>query len=736
MGKMILVVESDEEAAAKIGKTLHDLGYAYLLSPTGKEALIHAKNGSYDAALVDIDLPGSWSSKKIGSTLRSRYGIPVIFLTHVSNPLSEPALLIPGKKKQLHSAIEGAIEMHTNETMADCRGPDVRHVSLFEGSLVGALVHDLEGQLLDATQATLDLLGYTREEIPFLTFSALVDQEHLPRASTLIEEIKKTGYKSAPAEFRLKRKNGDNIWVELEAFPVFQQETLHAIQSVVRDITGRKRSETQLKSLFEAAKKINSTMDMEKRFGYISESVRDLVGADHVIIFFLSQDRSLVYPVYSSPDLKENVEVMALLYNQQILNRCIDTRESVLFHSPDDSPFAKEGTLSEILLPLVVEDQCVGAAYLAQRTPEYTQHDVDILKPLSEVISAAIWNSRLYEEVQTLNRDLEKKIADKAHRIETILNAKQVLQRETSWERGLITMVDSIRELGFDRCGIFMVDPMRKRLKFYYGTGTDVPLQSMVLSLTRTEYFGVQCVLEKRTVYVKDAFTAQGKQVTSDASSFVWIPIIVRDEAFAAIAADNPKTRRMVSEEDVKDLELLAGMCAAFVDRTRLLVEPAAENKDSTDLRHNLEPGEGYIIAEKKPEKSFEIFVDMVTHEIPGFIVSRAHPERIKRKYNFVKTPMVWLTRSQVEHGVDPNDLSKLIFIIRNFTRRSEQSVVLLDGLEYLMTQNGFEAVLRFLRDLKDTVVLNNSRLIIPLHTDTLSERELGLLERELIVMK
>ncbi|MBU7024752.1 MAG: DUF835 domain-containing protein [Theionarchaea archaeon] len=193
---------------------------------------------------------------------------------------------------------------------------------------------------------------------------------------------------------------------------------------------------------------------------------------------------------------------------------------------------------------------------------------------------------------------------------------------------------------------------------------------------------------------------------------------------------------KMVSEEDVKDLELLAGMCAAFVDRTRLLVEPAAENKDSADLRHNLEPGEGYIIAEKKPEKSFEIFVDMVTHEIPGFIVSRTHPERIKRNYNFVRTPMVWLTRSQVEHGVGPNDLSKLIFIIRNFTRRSEQSVVLLDGLEYLMTQNGFEAALRFLRDLKDTVVLNNSRLIIPLHIDTLSEREFGLLERELTIMK
>ncbi|MGC1121817.1 MAG: DUF835 domain-containing protein [Candidatus Methanofastidiosia archaeon] len=736
-GKTILVVESDEKTAAEIGKTLHDLGYTYLLSSTGKEALVCAKKGSCDVALVDIDLPGLPDGKKIGSTLSSRYDIPVIFLTQLSSSLSEPALLIPSKKKHLHSAIEGAIEAYGSERRTEAlKESEARYVSLFEGSLVGAFVHDFEGQLLDANQTTLDLLGYTREEIPSLTLSALVDQEHLLKARTIIEEIKETGYKSAPAEFRLKKKNGDHIWVEVEAFPLYRHETPHAIQSIIRDITGRKRSETQLKSLFEAAKRINSTMDMEKRFEYISESAKDLVGADHFIIFFVSNDRSLVYPAYSSPDLKENVEVMALLYNQQILNQCIDTRESILFHSTDDSPFAKEGTMSEILLPLIVEDQCVGAAYLARKEPEYTQHDLNILKPLSEVVSAAIWNSRLYEEVQNLNRDLEKRIADKAHRIETILNAKQVLQRETSWEKGLITMVDSIRELGFDRCGIFMVDPIRKILKFYYGAGTDVPPRNMSLSLMSTEYFGVQCVLEKRTVYVKDAFTAQGKQITSDASSFVWVPIIVRDEAFAAIAADNPRTRRMVSEEDVKDLELLAGMCAAFVDRTRLLAEPVAENGFPTDLKYELEPGEGYVIMEKKPEKAFEIFVDLVTHEIPGFVISRTHPEKIKRKYNLLKTSMVWLTRSQVEQGVDPNDLSKLIFIIRNFTRRSEQSVVLLDGLEYLMTQNGFEAALRFLRDLKDTIVLNDSRLIVPLHTDTLSVKELGLLERELIVIR
>ncbi|MBU6997871.1 MAG: PAS domain S-box protein [Theionarchaea archaeon] len=860
MGKTILVVEPNEKTAAKIGKTLHDLGYACLLSPSGKDALVHARKGSCDAALVDIDLAGSPDGKKIGLTLRTQYAIPTVFLAQSTGLFSEPVLLAPVEKVHLQSVIEGAIHTYGGEgktdenrqwlfntltamdyavittdttgivtslnTMAShltgwpsrravgshvsdvlhlAGNPDIqpllhqalsqnsstrytsfelqrkegtslyleitaaplhhnilgitgavvafrdvteehhttealreseaRYTSLFERSLVGVMVHDFEGRLLDANQTILTLLGYAWDEIPSLTLSTLLDQEYLLKAHKIIKEIKETGYQTSPTEFQMKKKNGEQIWVEAEAFLLYRHEAPHAIQSIIRDITERKRSEAQLKSLFEATKRINSTMDMEKRFEYISESIKDLVGADHFIIFFVSQDRSLIYPAFSSPDLKENVEVMALLYNQQVLNQCIDTREGILFHSMDGLPFEGEGALSEILLPLIIEDQCVGAAYLARHESEYTQHDLDILKPLSEVVSAAIWNSRLYEEVQNLNRDLEKRIADRAHRTETILNAKQALQRETSWERGLITIVDSISRLGFDRCGIFMVDPIKRMLKFYYGTGTDASPRDMSLSLMNTEYFGVQCVQEKRTIYVEDAFEEQGKQITSEAASFVWVPIIVRDEAFAAIAADNPRTRRTVSKEDVKDLELFAGMCAAFVDRTRLMAEPVAEDSFSTDLRYNLESGEGYAVLGKKPDKAFEIFVDLVTHEIPGFVMSRTHPDRIRKKYNLVKTPLVWLTRSHVEQGVDPNDLSKLIFIIRNFTRKSQQSVVLLDGLEYLMTQNGFEAALKFLRDLKDTIVLNNSRLIVPLHVDTLSPRELGLLERELILI-
>jgi archaellum biogenesis ATPase FlaH len=72
---------------------------------------------------------------------------------------------------------------------------------------------------------------------------------------------------------------------------------------------------------------------------------------------------------------------------------------------------------------------------------------------------------------------------------------------------------------------------------------------------------------------------------------------------------------------------------------------------------------------------------------------------------------------------------------VEKFMKESEDSVVLIDGLEYLITQYDFPMVLRFSHDLNKMVALYNSRLILPLDPRTLEERELAFLERDMEVL-
>lgn len=511
---------------------------------------------------------------------------------------------------------------------------------------------------------------------------------------------------------------------------------------VVMDITERKRAEIQLRDLFEASKLINSTMDIDKIFKFISDSYQELVGFDNFMIFLVSEDKTHLYPAYASDEIRGKVKNLVLKYGEGLVGHCVRTKETLLLKNAHTDPRAlkikgvTEPFTSQIVVPLIVEGGCVGAIHISKSAESaYDQDDVDALKPLSEVISSAVKNSRLYEEIKKSSLELEKRIEKRSGKIEILLNTRQKLQREGSWERGLIAITEAMCMLGFERCGVFLVNSMRKTLDYHFGKEVSLPRKGVSVPLSDSDYFGVKCVLEKKTILVRDCTAVKGKEIVPGAKSFVWVPIIVQNEAFAALAVDNIKSERTITEEDVKDLEILASMCAVFIDRTRILVEPAAEKMLKTELKYWLEPSEGYIVTEKKPEKSLEIFSDLVTHGIPGFVISRTFPEKLKKRYQLVRTPVLWFSRAERKDSISPDDLPKLIYLVGDFTMKSEESVILLDGLEYLLTQVNSETVLNFLQEVRDVVILNNSRLIIPLHKDALASGEFSILEKEFTVL-
>lgn len=309
---------------------------------------------------------------------------------------------------------------------------------------------------------------------------------------------------------------------------------------------------------------------------------------------------------------------------------------------------------------------------------------------------------------------------------------KKTLEKEKNWRKGLKIIIESMNTLGLERYSIFFVNPFRKKLEFYFGKGADLPAEGTWIPLRYSEHSGVKCVLEKRTIYLREN-PMEGEYAAFESDPCVWVPIIVRDEVVAVLAADAMTDE--ITDEDITNLEMLARMCAAFIDRTKIVVESAAEGKLKTRPKYWLDPANAYIILEEKPEKALKIFYDLVTHGIPGCVVSRMHPERLTRMYRLKRTPMVWLSHSEIENSLSPDDLFLLEYLIEDFTRKSTESVVLLEGLEYLITQLSFENVLRYVCELKDIIIINNSRLIIPLHKNTLSPREYTLLEKEFTVL-
>jgi hypothetical protein len=318
------------------------------------------------------------------------------------------------------------------------------------------------------------------------------------------------------------------------------------------------------------------------------------------------------------------------------------------------------------------------------------------------------------------------KNCERLKRIQILLNTKKNIQKEKSWDRGLKIIFRCISMLGFERYGIFLVNPVRKKLELH--SAKDITLSEDVMHLKDSEYIGVKCIKEKKIIHVKE-YPNHG---TGEPTSYVWIPIIVQDTPFAALVADTMK--KPSTEEDIEDLKALAGMCAAFIDRTRIKIEPVTEEIVEKPPKYHIDPLEAYIILEKKCEKSLEIFSDIVSQGIPGIVISRVYPEKIKRRCTLVQTPVLWLSRIDGENTVAPADLYKLAYALEDFTRKSTESVILFDGVEYLMTQTSFEETLRYMHELKDIAFVNNARLIVSLHKDTLTLQEYTMLKKEFVM--
>ena len=115
---------------------------------------------------------------------------------------------------------------------------------------------------------------------------------------------------------------------------------------------------------------------------------------------------------------------------------------------------------------------------------------------------------------------------------------------------------------------------------------------------------------------------------------------------------------------------------------------------------------------------------------MPGFCVTRTFPEKIRERYQLGETPILWLSNVAKEDAVRPKDLEKLSLSLEEFLS-SQGGIVLLDGIEYLITNNNFITVLKLIQSLRDQVAINRSIMLLSVNPSTMDDYQINLLRRE-----
>jgi isoleucyl-tRNA synthetase len=159
------------------------------------------------------------------------------------------------------------------------------------------------------------------------------------------------------------------------------------------------------------------------------------------------------------------------------------------------------------------------------------------------------------------------------------------------------------------------------------------------------------------------------------------------------------------------------------------IVEPEPDDV-SEDEVPDLDEAFTYLVKEERSVHTFKMLMKSVKSGKPGYCVTRLYPDKVREIYGLEDVPILWLSNVGKEDSVRPKDLEKLSLSLEQFITK-KSGVVLLDGIEYLITNNNFITVLRLIQSLRDQIAMNRSILLISVNPSTLDEHQLNLLERE-----
>lgn len=137
-----------------------------------------------------------------------------------------------------------------------------------------------------------------------------------------------------------------------------------------------------------------------------------------------------------------------------------------------------------------------------------------------------------------------------------------------------------------------------------------------------------------------------------------------------------------------------------------------------------------YVIREARGEQVFALLQELTAKSARPLCISRAHPRDLAA-FGVEAANCVWLTRQVEKEYVcaSPTDLVGLTTTIHRHLEGGNAAVVI-EGLEYLVSQNSFAAVLRFVQTIHEKVVSRDSYLLMSADPDAFKDADYRQLAR------
>ncbi|OUL32235.1 histidine kinase [Nostoc sp. T09] len=303
-----------------------------------------------------------------------------------------------------------------------------------------------EGRYIEVNDSFVRLSDFQRDEVIGRTAFELnmwVDKRDRMK---LLQQMQATGFvRNLEVEFRSK---SEKIITALVSAEIIDLDGIPCILAVTHDITERKQVEAQLRFsaqrdrlLTETLARIRSSLNLDQILQTTVTEVRQFLQADRVFIGLndpkvggrtVAESVDPNYPPilgWTTEDETYLQELKNLLTTNSV--RLVEDVNEIVVSPKLRAHYQQFQTRASLAVPILLNNELFGALIANQCSGprQWQTIEIDLLQQMSEQLAIAIQQARLYQELATLNTNLEHQVEERTTQLQQKMLELEGLQR-------------------------------------------------------------------------------------------------------------------------------------------------------------------------------------------------------------------------------------------------------------------------------------------------------------------